>query len=265
MGVDWITVTAQIVNFLVLVWLLQRFLYGPITRAMDERDARIADKLRDAQERKLQAESEANRYQELQLELEKHREARLAKVQDEAEDLRRSLLSTSRAEVADQRSAWLRNLVEEKADFLADIKERAAEAFATMSRRAFDDLANEKLEDQISRRFVRVLRDLDEPNRKKIRAACQRQGRTVVVRTAFDLNTRRRNQIGDALRDVAGTELAIAFERTSDLICGVELRAGSQSVRWSLDSFLDELEAELRDVVERRAPDADWQTREQAD
>ncbi len=34
MQIDWVTVAAQIVNFLVLVWLLKRFLYGPIMRAM---------------------------------------------------------------------------------------------------------------------------------------------------------------------------------------------------------------------------------------
>ena len=44
MQIDWLTVAAQIVNFLVLVWLLQRFLYRPITDAMARRDpARIAD------------------------------------------------------------------------------------------------------------------------------------------------------------------------------------------------------------------------------
>ena len=46
MQIDWITVAAQIVNFLILVWLLQHFLYGPITRAMQRREQRIAERER---------------------------------------------------------------------------------------------------------------------------------------------------------------------------------------------------------------------------
>ena len=38
MGPDWFTVIAQIINFLILVALLKRFLYGPIIRAMERRE-----------------------------------------------------------------------------------------------------------------------------------------------------------------------------------------------------------------------------------
>ena len=48
MLIDWFTVGAQAVNFLVLVWLLRRFLYRPILKAIDAREKRIADQLADA-------------------------------------------------------------------------------------------------------------------------------------------------------------------------------------------------------------------------
>ena len=48
MQIDWLTVAAQIVNFLVLVWLLQRFLYRPITEAMARREERIESRLSEA-------------------------------------------------------------------------------------------------------------------------------------------------------------------------------------------------------------------------
>jgi F-type H+-transporting ATPase subunit b len=37
MLIDWFTVGAQVLNFLILVWLLKRFLYGPILDAIDAR------------------------------------------------------------------------------------------------------------------------------------------------------------------------------------------------------------------------------------
>ena len=42
MLIDWFTVGAQVLNFLILVWLLKRFLYRPILHAIDAREQRIA-------------------------------------------------------------------------------------------------------------------------------------------------------------------------------------------------------------------------------
>jgi F-type H+-transporting ATPase subunit b len=51
MQIDWLTVIAQIVNFLILVWLLKRFLYHPVITAMDRREQRIAERLQLAEQR----------------------------------------------------------------------------------------------------------------------------------------------------------------------------------------------------------------------
>ena len=45
MLIDWFTVGAQAVNFLILVWLLKRFLYEPVLAAIDAREKKIAAEL----------------------------------------------------------------------------------------------------------------------------------------------------------------------------------------------------------------------------
>jgi F-type H+-transporting ATPase subunit b len=256
MAFDWITVAAQIVNFLVLVWLLQRFLYGPVIRAMDEREARIAESLREAQQDKDTAEAEAKRCREMQETFEKQQEERLAIARKEADGLLKSLQADARKEVAAERAEWLKNVADEKAAFLSDIQERSAEAFSEMARRALADLANARLEDQIAQRFLAALRELNKGDLKKIKAAYASAGATVAVRTTFDLPAKRRNEIKAVLREALGEDVDIAFEQSPDLICGVELKVGGQMVRWSLDSFLGELEHELKEAIESRAPES---------
>jgi len=39
MLIDWFTVVAQVINFLILVWLMKRFLYKPILNAIAAREA----------------------------------------------------------------------------------------------------------------------------------------------------------------------------------------------------------------------------------
>ncbi len=58
MLIDWFTVAAQVINFLVLVWLLKRFLYQPIIDAIDAREKRIAAELADADAKKAEARQE---------------------------------------------------------------------------------------------------------------------------------------------------------------------------------------------------------------
>ena len=53
MKINWFTVIAQVINFLMLVWLLKKFLYKPILDAVNEREKKITDQLKDADDKKL--------------------------------------------------------------------------------------------------------------------------------------------------------------------------------------------------------------------
>jgi len=187
----------------------------------------------------------------------KQREARLKEVREEVDSFRKSLQEAARKAVAAQRAEWMRSLSDEKVAFLNDIRERSTEAFSAMARRALSDLANESLEDEIARRFLAALRDLAPLDRQKVQDAHERAGSTVAVRTAFQLATKRRDEINAQLYEAFGKDTSIVFEQSPDLICGIELRVGSQILRWSHDSFLDELETQLREAIERRAPTSD--------
>ena len=63
MLIDWFTVSAQVVNFLILVWLLKRFLYKPILHAIDAREKRIAAELADADAKMSEAQQERDEFQ----------------------------------------------------------------------------------------------------------------------------------------------------------------------------------------------------------
>ncbi|MBU0908993.1 MAG: F0F1 ATP synthase subunit B, partial [Proteobacteria bacterium] len=69
MGIDWFTFCAQIINFLILVWLLKKVLYQPVLNAMAEREAKIAARLNDAAEQAAQAEHEKGKFVDLQRQL----------------------------------------------------------------------------------------------------------------------------------------------------------------------------------------------------
>jgi F-type H+-transporting ATPase subunit b len=104
MLIDWFTVGAQVLNFLILVWLLKRFLYKPILHAIDEREKRIAKELADADAKKGRSQKERDEFQLKNEEFDQQREALLSKAKDEARAERQRLLDEAR-QAADALSA----------------------------------------------------------------------------------------------------------------------------------------------------------------
>lgn len=66
-GVQPVLLAAQAVNFLVLLFILKKFLYGPVLRVLEERKKRIAQSLKEAEEiEKKLAKTEEDRQKTLQ-------------------------------------------------------------------------------------------------------------------------------------------------------------------------------------------------------
>src|SRR5208282_4350630 len=96
MLIDWFTVGAQVLNFLILVWLLKHFLYTPILNAIDAREKRIATELADANAKKAEAEKERVDFQNKNKAFDEQRSALLGKATNEAKAERERLLDGAR-------------------------------------------------------------------------------------------------------------------------------------------------------------------------
>ena len=259
MEIDWLTVAAQIVNFLVLVWLLKRFLYGPIIRAMERRETRIAERLQEARAKQEAAEAEERKYRERQAELEGQRqevlEAARRDAQEEAKQRREEALEETRK----AKQAWLEELEEEKANFLEETQKQAAERFLDLARHALADLADARLEDQMVAALAMRLRDMDKAALEKLRRTAIENEERIVVQSRFGLSAERRREFTRMIHEVIGESIEVAYSRSDGLRCGIELAAGGERVVWTLDAYLDKLEAELREALEQLSPKPEQQ------
>ena len=105
MLINWFTVLAQIVNFLILVVLLKFLLYDRIIKAMDEREAKIRSRLNEAKAKAKEAEQEADTFRSKNQELEDMREAMLAQAKEDAEAHRKELTEQARHDATRLKSA----------------------------------------------------------------------------------------------------------------------------------------------------------------
>ncbi len=113
MQVDWLTVAAQIVNFLILAALLKRFLYRPIVTTMAARQHYIDQQLQEARHLKAQAERLIAAYRRRLEDLEAERRHLIDQARREAETERQALLEKARIEVEEKRRQWREDLARE--------------------------------------------------------------------------------------------------------------------------------------------------------
>lgn len=251
MQIDWITVIAQIVNFLILVWLLKHFLYGPITRAMEERRRRVADQMEEAKQREQEAEEQARRHRQKRHELEERREELMREARETADERRQELIDEAREEVEAIEERWHENLRDERDAFIRELRRRMGEELCTVARRALADLANRELQAQVVDVFLQHIEDIDQDRRQDLREALADADRGAILTAAFDLSSGQEKQLSAVFHELLGQDAAISFRQNEDLLCGIELNVGGVKVAWSLDSYLDTLEESVIEALER--------------
>lgn len=245
MQVDWITVSAQIINFLILVYLLKRFLYQPVMTAMNRREQRIADRLNEARKREQEAEREADQYRDEKQELEQRRDELLNQAREEAKSQRQELLDDAREEVAEVRRQWQQEVEREKQEFLKGLKQQTAKTIARIVRQVLADLADAGLERQVINKFLDQLDSLDEQARKQL---TETRG-PLRITTAFELTDEQRSRIRDALHERLGPEREIHFARAFELLCGIELSVEGYKLSWTVDDYLQTLEDQIEQAL----------------
>ena len=249
MLIDWFTVFAQILNFLVLVYLLKRFLYGRIIRAMDEREKTIALRLEEAQKKKDDAQQEMEGYIAKNKELDDRRQALLTGMKEEVEAHRKELLNEARKQVETVRATWYQALEQEKQTFLDDLRQRAGKHTCEIARRSLQDLSNVDLEHHIMRVFMERLRNLDGQEVQALKEAVSKSGGKLKVRSAFEIPQELVQEIAGVL-SVHVPEPSLRFEASPEVLCGIELELHGRKIAWSLGDYLDTLEDRLLAALE---------------
>ncbi len=246
MLIDWFTVGAQVLNFIVLVWLLKRFLYKPILNAIDAREKRIADELADTEAKKAEALKERNDFQRKNEEFDKQRSDMLRKATDEAKVERQRLSDETRKVMEVERSHHKEILQNDARKLQQSISRLAQSEVFSIARKTLRDLAGETLEGRIVEVFIARLQGTE---RDELAAMLKPGTMPVSVRSAFDLSVDQRAAIESALNAVLSEDISLQFETAPDVVSGIELRANGRKVAWSIADYLSSLQEDVSNLL----------------
>jgi len=249
MLIDWFTVIAQLANFLILVWLLKRFLYHPVLEAIDAREQKIAAELAAAAARMTAANTERAAYQLKNEELERQRGTLLLQAQEQAKAERARLLDAARQE-ADYLAAKRQEALRSEQQNLGDaLTRRSKEEVFAIARKVLADLAGATLEQRMTEVFLQRLQALNDADQAELKALFQAARSPLLLRSAFPLPEEQRSSLAAAIRQLLGQDKQLQFETAPAIVSGIELSTDGHKLAWSIAEYLQALEKRVDQLL----------------
>lgn len=240
MDFDLTTFILEIINFLVLLWILQRLIYRPLLAALDARQQRVQAQIDAAGQLRSEAES-------LKTEL----QTRLSSWEQEREQ-QRSLLDTELAEIRSKTLAQIKqSLADESAKLQARNQALQASQQALLFREAADSaygkvammlqrLASTELTHRIVETFVEDLQALAETERSALTKAAE----SLIAASAVEIVSSHPLSIDDqaallaALNSAAGKTLSPVIRVDNSLLAGLRVVIGECQLQANLTDEL---------------------------
>jgi F-type H+-transporting ATPase subunit b len=248
MHIDWFVFFAQIFNFLILVWLLKKFLYGRIIGAIDSREAKISSTFAEAERSREEARESAVVCQKRLQELECASEEMMNKARADADAYRKELMEKAREEVDLIQNRWTETLRAERENFFQELRRLTGAQVYAVTRRVLKDLADMDLEERILQILTQRLETLDGDERGKIRSL-MRITKKITVLSAFDIRADVRGRLDQTIGRNIGPGIDVAYEKSSDVMSGCEFRINGYKIAWSMKDYLETLEEKFSHLL----------------
>lgn len=249
MPVNWFTVVAQIINFLILVWLLKRFLYQPILHALDEREKGIAHRLAEAEAKQATAERERAEFDRRNEEFDRDRAALLKNAVEEAKEQRQKLLDEARNAADSLTAKRQEELRMEQQRLKEEIRCWIHKEVFAIARKTLKDLADESLEDRMCELFIQRLQALPDLAVDQIAGALTSFDGPVHVRSAFDLTSARQDEIAIEIKKTFDKDVSVHFDTAPEIVSGIELIVDGRKIAWSVADYLTSLERNVAQIL----------------
>lgn len=241
MEVNWFTVIAQIVNFLILVYLLKRFLYKPVLKAIDEREKKIAAQLADAAAKKAEAIEDKDLFRQKNEAFDRERVARMNEVNEQIDSERQRLFEEVRKESTVLRLKFEDSLKQQEQEIKDTVKKKTKEAVFSIASKTLSDLANANLEEQIVTVFIEKIENLASTDKTKFIDALKKNNTPITVKSVFVLSETSRLKIEETIEKITGKPNDFQYQLEPELVSGIEMETASFQMSWNIDSYLESL------------------------
>ena len=247
MNINWNTVFFQIINFLIIVWILKKYLFKPVLSAMDKREKIIQDRLKEAEKVKLNAENERKRLEQEILDLEKSKKNVMAETYKTAEKEHALMIKTFNAEMIGKRQAFNEQMLNERDMLQNSIKEITGKAIVQTVSDALQNLTNINIQNLIIDGFIEKIQE------GKIRKAQEvkkfyTKNKIIYVQSSFKLSVKQKTSIKQAFMKLMNIRsINVEFKTDESILCGLEIVCTPMLISYGMNTYITELQKNIDD------------------
>jgi len=252
MQINWFTVIAQVLNFLVLVWLMKRYLYKPILDAIDEREKKIEDQLADAKTKKAEAKSEQDEFSKKNQVFDKEKKEMMDKAIAETNAQRQKLLEEAKNDAGVLQAKLEKTSKEMQDDLNHKIAQKTGQEVFAITRKALADLAGLSFEEQSVNIFIKRLNELKETEKEQFIKAFKSDTIPVLVRSAFKLPDEQQTEIKNAASKILSEKTHFEFKIAPEIIGGIEISTKGYKLAWSISEYLNSFEKNIAETMKKK-------------
>lgn len=252
MGIDWFTCIAQIFNLILLLFLLRKFLYLPVLKAVEARQRLIREELKKAEDSRLKADKAEKMCLAKAQEIESGKQQILANVRQAADKLAADLQEKAENQYHQEKANWKKRLQNERQSFDAELQKFIVEQFNNFAAKAISQMADHELNELIIGRFIAEIEN--SPQKEKTKWNADFKGRKqVTIQTAFALSSVLKERLENTLHRVCGLDKNAKFiyELNPEIIAGVVLQSGERIIQWNLFAYLQDFKQTMEKEVSR--------------
>ena len=248
MELNWSTFVLEIFNFLVLVWILKRFLYQPTLNAISRRRATIEKQLSDAEQHHVEADALKDQYEHRLTDWQVERQKATDNLRHELEQNRLDQLKIQKTELGQEEEKIRVTRLRQDKQAIREIEQRALQQAAKFSARLLSEATGPELE---TRLFELLLNDLNTMPAEKIATLNNEWGDSpehIQVSSVYPLTENQQQQLQKALLKITGLSVPVNFDQDDRLLAGLNITIGAWllqlNVRDELQGFTELLHVE---------------------
>lgn len=241
-------IIALIINFFVLLFVLQKLFYKPVTQIMEERQQKIEDNIRNAERKNEEAEALIRTYEKKMSEIEREKSETMSEAVKEAEEYKRNLVEKYEKEAEGKRSAFLADAREDQEAIGAEIRNFMVKGTVDIARNLVDSFKREDLETYLFEALLERIRTFSEENPEGTRS---REGGAFILISAGEVDERKKEQLEYVLQENRLEITSLEMREDPSLVAGYMLKMPDYTIYSSISHFVDKKEEQLKEFLEQ--------------
>ena len=238
MELSWSTFVLEIINFLVLVWILKRFLYKPVLAVIASRRAAIDKALTDARTLHADAQKLQEQYTSRFAEWERERQQRRESLDRELETEKTHKMAELQDSLKQEREKIRVSEARRQSDAVRKMEDTALTQGARFATRLLEQASGPELETRLIEMVISGLQELSTERISNLRNSYGKPPEVIVIRSVFPIVDDQRQRLEQALTVLVDANIPLKFEQDNKLVAGVAITIGA----WVLGANLrDEL------------------------